>query len=205
VAGVLVAQHYPTDLPKQTVRELLKTLIREDTLREDLPPIVHEYARLSDERNLPDSELDALAARVQAAMDGYHQRNPPSQISQEYTLVTTTKDDCNDLGQDIALALARRPAGSASFAIPTLLKLWRQGRAFYEAALAAIALSFPPTAARMAASRLSATQRAVLHALTEDADLWTFCGDTAPMLADRGLPTTRQAMRKYLRVGNKSA
>jgi hypothetical protein len=202
VAGVLVAQHYPTDLPKQTVREMLKTLIKEYTLRENLPPILHEYARLPD--GVPESELDALAARVQAAMDEYHQRNPPSQISLEYTKVTTTKDDCNDLGQDIALALARLPAGSASFAIPPLLELWRQNTQFYEAALAAIALSFPPTAVKMAASRLSATERAVLHALTEDASIWTGCGDTAPMLADRGLPTTRRAMRKYL-AGNKSA
>ena len=82
---------------------------------------------------------------------------------------------------------------------------WRQHTQFYEAALAAIALSLPPTAAKMAASRLSATQRAVLHALAEDGPIWTFCGDTAPMLADRGLPTTRRAMRKYLRAGNKSA
>ena len=205
VAGVLVAQHYPTDLPKPTIREMLKTLIREYTPRADLPPIIHEYARLSDEGNLPESELAAMATRVQAAMDEHQQRNLPSQISQEYTQVTTTKDDCNDLGQDIALALARLPAGSASFAIPPLLGLWRQGRQFYEAALAAIALSFPPTAAKVAESGLSATQRAVLHALTEDASIWTFCGDTAPMLADRGLPTTRRAMRKYLRAGNKSA
>ena len=204
VAGVLVAQHYPTDLPKQTIREMLNTLIRECTPRADLPPIIHEYARLS-EGNLPESELDAIFTRVQAAMDEYQQRNPPSPISLEYTQVTTTKDDCNDLGQDIALALARLPASSANFAIPPLLKLWRQARQFYEAALAAIALSFPPTAAKVAASRLSAIQRAVLHALTEDVSIWTFCGDTAPMLADRSLPTTRQAMRKYLRAGNKSA
>ena len=205
VAGVLVARHYPTDLPKQAIREMLKTLIRECTPRADLPPIIHEYARLSEEGNLPESELEAISARVQAAMDEYQQRHPPSQIGQEYTEVTTTKDDCNDLGQDIALALARLPAGSASFAIPPLLELWRQGRQFYEAALAAIALSFPPTAAKVAASRLSATHRAVLHALTEDAPIWTFCGDMAPMLADRGLPTTRRAMRKYLRAGNKPA
>src|SRR5438105_8935096 len=54
VAGVLVAQHYPTDLPKQTIREMLKTLIREYTPRADLPPIIHEYARLPD--NLSESE-----------------------------------------------------------------------------------------------------------------------------------------------------
>ena len=89
VAGVLVAQHYPSDLPKQTIREMLKTLVREYTPRADLPPIVHEYARLPD--NLSESELAAISARVQAALDEYQQRNPPSQIGQEYTEVTTYK------------------------------------------------------------------------------------------------------------------
>src|SRR5437660_11341616 len=62
VAGVLVAQHDHTDLPKQTIREMLNTLIREYSRRADVPPILHEYDRLSDDGNLPDSEVDALAA-----------------------------------------------------------------------------------------------------------------------------------------------
>jgi hypothetical protein len=203
VAGVLVAQHYPTDLPKQAIREMLNTLLREWAPREDLPPIIHEYARLPDD--VPEAELEAMAARVQAALAEHQQRNPESPMALEYTEVTATKDDCNELGQDIALALAQLPAGSANFAIPRLLKLWRQNPEFYEVALAAVALAFPPTAAKTAASRLSATQRTVLQTLTEHASIWTYCGDAAPLLADRRLPTTRRAMQKYLRAGNSSA
>jgi hypothetical protein len=205
VAGVLLAQHHPTDVPEPTIRELLGTLIREWTPPGELPAIVHEYARHSDEGKLPDSEMEALGARVAAAMAEYHRRHPPSQLSQEYTEVTATKDDCHDLGQDIAYALARLPVGSAGFAVLPLLGLWRQQRSFYEAVLAAIALSFPPSAAKVPASRLSKAQRAVLEALTEDEPVWTCCGDTAPLLADRGLPTTRKAVRKYLRATGKSA
>jgi hypothetical protein len=205
VAGILVAHHFPTELPKPIIREMLKTVVRQWTFGKKLSAMLKEYARLSDEGKLPESELDAISDRVMAALDEYKLRNPPSQLSQEYTKVTTTRDDCNDLGQDIAIALARLPAGSADFAIEPLVKLWRQAPEFYEAALAAIALSFPPTAAKMAARRLSATQRAVLHALTEEEAIWTSCGDTELLLADRGLPTARGAMRKYLRTGNKSA
>jgi hypothetical protein len=79
VAGILVAQHYPTELPKQTIREMLKTLVREWTPGADLPPIFYEYARLPD--NLSESELDAIFARVQAAMAEYQQRNPPLQLA----------------------------------------------------------------------------------------------------------------------------
>src|SRR5262249_41025455 len=180
VAGVLVAQHYPTDLPTKNIREMLKTLIKAYTLPKKLLSIIHESARLSEKRNVRESKLDAMSDRVDAAMHDHKRRHPPLRISLEYTQVTTTRDDCNDLGQDIALSLARLPAGSAGFAIAPLLKLWRQTMQFYEAALAAIALSFPPTAAKVTASRLNATQRAVLHALTEDESIWTCCGDTAP-------------------------
>lgn len=117
VAGVLVAQHYPADLPKQTVREMLKTLVKQWTFGKKLSTMLREYARLSDEGNLPESELDAMSDRVQAALDEHKRRNPPSPLSLEYTKVTMTKDDCHDLGQDIAIALGRLPAGSADFAV----------------------------------------------------------------------------------------
>jgi hypothetical protein len=197
---MLVARHFPTDLPKASIREMLKTLMKEYTHRAELPPIVQEYARLSDQAG--ESELQEMAARLEDAMAKHQRRNPPSKLSQEYAKVTMTVDDCNDLGQDIAIAFAYLPAGSADFAVMPLLRLWAQGKAFYEVALAAIALSFPLAPGSTPASRLSATQRAVLQALTEDDPIWTCCGDTGPMLAVRGLPTTKRAMRKYLRSGN---
>lgn len=117
-------------------------------------------------------------------------------ISREYTEATVTEDDCHDLGQDIALALACLPTGF-DFAAVSLVHLWQGERQFYEAALAALALSFPPDGHPIAAE-LNDTQRSVLLALVADIAIWTYCGDTVPMLAERGLPTTNAEMRAFL-------
>jgi hypothetical protein len=101
------------------------------------------------------------------------------------------------LGQHIALAFARLPAASAEFAVPELVALWQRDRQFYEAVLAAIAIAFPE-GGRPAVSVLSASQRAVLQALVGDDAVWTFCGDTAPMLLARGLPRSRRDMQAFL-------
>jgi hypothetical protein len=120
-----------------------------------------------------------------------------SSLAADYTVVTDDGEDCWELSQHITMALARLPAGSADFAVPELVALWQRDRQFYEAVLAAIALSFPE-GGRPVASTLSNSQRTVLAALTDDEAIWTFCGDTAPMLLARRLPTSRGALRSFL-------
>src|SRR5262245_40420714 len=61
------------------------------------------------------------------------QASDQSPLTAEYTEATADGEDCWDLGQHIALALARLPAGSAEFAVPELVALWRRDRQFYEA------------------------------------------------------------------------
>ena len=124
------------------------------------------------------------------------QGEPP--IYREYSEATVSEESCHDLGQDLALALARLPAGSADFAVPALVALWQGDRQFYEAVLAAICLAFPERGDRPPASALSDVQQGVLQALLEDAAVWLFCGDTAPLLAARGMPDTPTSMREYL-------
>lgn len=116
-------------------------------------------------------------------------------ITREYAAATGV--DCWDLGQHIAVALASLPAGSADFAVSELLDLWQRDRQFYEAALAAIALSFPESD-RLPASAVNESQRAVLVALVRDDAVWTCCGDTSPILIARGLPGTRSGMESFL-------
>jgi hypothetical protein len=120
-----------------------------------------------------------------------------SSLTPEYAAATDDGEDCRDLGQDIALALARLPAGSADFAVPELIALWQRDRQFYEAVLAAVALSFPE-GGRPVASALSELQRAVLGALLGDEPVWTCCMVTAPMLQARGLPGSRHGMQSFL-------
>lgn len=104
----------------------------------------------------------------------------------------------NDLGQDIALALARVPAGRADSAVPVLLEAWQESPSFYEAALAAIALAFPKTEAAFARDQLRPVQVRVLRGLLSDEAIWKYCGDTAPVLASRGLPRDQNGMRRLL-------
>jgi hypothetical protein len=120
-----------------------------------------------------------------------------SPLTAEYTEATDDGEDCWDLGQHIALALAHLPAGSSEFAVPELVALWRRDRQFYEAVLAAVALAFPE-GGRPAVPALRESQRAVLRALVGDDAVWTFCGDTAPMLVARGLPGSRRGMQAFL-------
>jgi hypothetical protein len=121
-----------------------------------------------------------------------------------YAEATEDSEDCGDLGQDIVLALARLPAGSADFAIPELVALWQRDRQFYEAVLAAVALAFPEGGSP-AASALNQLQRALLQALVGDNAVWTYCGDPAPMLVARGLPGSQRAMRSFLATAGGSA
>src|SRR5262249_40332772 len=81
-----------------------------------------------------------------------------SSLIPEYAAASDDGEDCWDLAQHIALALARLPAGSADFAVPELVALWQQDRQFYEVALAAVALAFPKGGSP-AASALSELQR----------------------------------------------
>jgi hypothetical protein len=124
-------------------------------------------------------------------------KSDPTPLTSEYIQATDDGEDCWELGQHIVLALARLPAGSAEFAVPELVALWQRDRQFYEAVLAAVALAFS-AGGRPTASALNASQRAVLHALVGDEAVWTFCGDTAPMLAARGLPGSRRGMQAFL-------
>jgi len=121
---------------------------------------------------------------------------PP--IYAAYAEATTTEDDSCDLGQDLALALAKLPVGSADSAIPAIIALWKNDRQFYEAALAAIALTFAE-GRKPIASQLSDVQREVLEALLGDMTIWDYCGDTEPMLAARGLPRSREGLQAFLR------
>lgn len=118
-------------------------------------------------------------------------------LDREYANATATDEDYRDLEQDLALALAALPAGSADYAILPLIAFWQSRRQFYEAALAALALAFGPSGARTAA-RLTPLQRSVLTALTENDPIWTCCGDTVPMLSARGLPESRERMLMLL-------
>jgi hypothetical protein len=120
-----------------------------------------------------------------------------SPLTAEYTQATDDGEDCWDLGQHIALALARLPTGSAEFAVPELVALWQRDRQFYEAVLAAVAIAFPEGGSP-AVSALSVSQRVVLLALVGDDAVWTLCGDTAPILAARGLPGSRRGMQAFL-------
>jgi hypothetical protein len=129
------------------------------------------------------------------------QGSDTSPLTNEYAEATDDGEDCWDLCQHIALALACLPAGSADFAVPELVGLWRRDRQFYEAVLAAVALSFPE-GGRPSASALSASQRGVLVALAGDEAVWKFCGDTAPILEARGLPGSRVGMQSFLASGS---
>jgi hypothetical protein len=127
------------------------------------------------------------------------EEEPP--IYQEYSEATATAEDVHDLGQDLALALAELPAGSADFAIRPLVDLWQQDVQFYEAILAAIALAFAPIEIARPAQQLTEDQRYLVRALANDQAVWTCCGDTAPRLAERGLPASRATMHSYLATG----
>jgi hypothetical protein len=118
-------------------------------------------------------------------------------LDEAYAEATATEDDVRDLEQELALALAALPAGWADFAILPLIELWRRDRQFYEAALAAIALAFGPSDVPRA-DGLSAPQRHVLVALSEDESIWNCCGDAGPLLAERGLPQSQRALRAFL-------
>jgi hypothetical protein len=125
-----------------------------------------------------------------------------SPLTPEYAEATDDGEDCWDLGQHIALALACLPAGSADFAVPELVALWQRDRQFYEAVLAAVALAFSE-GGRPTPSALSQSQRAVLLALVGDDAVWTFCGDTAPMLMARSLPESLRGMQSFLASARK--
>jgi len=120
-----------------------------------------------------------------------------SPLTPEYAAATDDGENCWDLGQHIALALARLPVGSADFAVPKLVALWERDRQFYEAVLAAIALTFAE-GDRPRASALSPPQRAVLAAMVEDEPVWDCCVATAQLLQARGLPSSRGGMQSFL-------
>ncbi|QEL20927.1 hypothetical protein [Limnoglobus roseus] len=140
---------------------------------------------------------EAVARELLGTLGRVSRASVSSSLISEYTRATDDGEDCWDLGQHIALALARLPAGSGDFAVPELVALWQRDRQFYEVALAAVSLSFPE-GGRPTASALSELQQSVLVALTGDDAVWTFCMPTAPLLAARGLPTTRHGMQAFL-------
>src|SRR5262245_31598581 len=74
VAGILLAHHFPSDLPEPTIREMLDTIDGHTTDPADLPPIISEYARHSDEGTRSESEIAEMAGRVEAAMLEYFLR-----------------------------------------------------------------------------------------------------------------------------------
>ncbi|MDB5384908.1 MAG: hypothetical protein JWM11_554 [Planctomycetaceae bacterium] len=144
------------------------------------------------------SELQAPVARE--LLDTLLRVSQPSDrslLTTEYAAATDDGEACWDLGQHIALSLACVPPGSADFAVPELISLWQRDRQFYEAVLAAVALTFPD-GGRPLATALTELQSRVLIALTEDEAIWTFCRDTRQLLDARGLPQSRQGMRAFL-------
>jgi hypothetical protein len=146
------------------------------------------------------SPIDLPASAVRELLDTLLRVSRPSDLSPltpEYAEATDDGEYCWDLGQHIALALAQLPTGSADFAVPELVGLWKRDRQFYEAVLAAVALSFPE-GGRPVAVDLSESQRAVLAVIADDEPLWSCCGDTVPALEARGLPTSRHEMRSIL-------
>jgi hypothetical protein len=146
------------------------------------------------------SPADLPAAAVRELLDTLIQVSRPSArfpLTPEYEEATDDGNSSWDLGQHIALALADLPAGSADFAVPELVALWRRDRQFYEAVLAAVSLSFRE-GGRPVAAALSESQRAVLAAIADDEALWSYCGDTTPTLVARGLPGSRHGLRSFL-------
>jgi hypothetical protein len=138
---------------------------------------------------LPDAVAHEMLDTLLVERRRLHSEPP---IYREYFEVTATDDDVHDLGQDLAQAIAELPAGFP------LVELWRQDRQFYDVALATIALAFAPTEFARSSPELTETQRRVLAALLEDEPIWSLCGDTAPMLAQRGLPANRDGMWAFL-------
>src|SRR5262249_39234390 len=106
--------------------------------------------------------------------------------------------DGGDLSQDLTLALSQLQSGQANNAVPVLLEVWQRCSAFYEAALAAISLTFPLSKTQRTQEGLDELQSRVLRTLLGNEGIWRFCGDTAPLLAPRGLPSDREAMRSFL-------
>jgi hypothetical protein len=152
-------------------------------------------SRLTPER-LPEPVVREMLATVIAAYD------EPS-VARAFEEVAATEDDCPNLQQELVLALGRLPAGSADFAVPQLVGLWSRDRSFYEAALAAVCLSFPTRATTsVAAHDLTPMQAGVLDAVVGDRSMWEACGDTPEVLAARGLPDTRPGMYAVLRRFN---
>jgi hypothetical protein len=151
-------------------------------------------SRLAPER-LPEPVVREMLATVIAAYD------EPS-VARDFEEVAATEDDCPNLQQELVLALGRLPAGSADFAVPQLVGLWWRDRSFYEAALAAICLSFPTRETSVAAHDLTPMQAGVLDAVVGDRPMWEACGDTPEVLAARGLPLTRPEMYALLRQFN---
>ncbi len=121
----------------------------------------------------------------------------PTRLSTEYAEATCGDDGCWDLGQHLAMALARLPAGSADFAVPELVSLWQRDRQFYEAILAAVALSFPESA-QPVQPPLSENQRRVLESLVGDEAIWNLCAETVPGLTSRGLPGSKVGISELL-------
>src|SRR5438132_970380 len=68
-------------------------------------------------------EVPETTARemLDTLLGGPDRRRGESPISREYAEATASEADCHDLGQDLALALACLPAGSADFALRPLV------------------------------------------------------------------------------------
>ena len=114
-----------------------------------------------------------------------------------YAEYSTVSDGC-DLEQDLLLALAELVPGQADNAIPLLIARWPDDPQLYEIGHALIALAFSRTNEPIVAGTLNATQESVLRAVAEQQDIWTGDGNWAGILAEHGLPESREAVMQFV-------
>ena len=185
------------DLFQEATQPSLATRERLIQSLTDSDALVRHIAAIGLSRSWPDQlpeaairELLETLARLE-----YLERLP---IADGYVAATATEDDCGDLGNDIVTAFTDLGCGQADFVIPRLLEFWSFDPQQYEFGHALIALAFPRTRDEVVSSRLTGVQQRVLQATVRQEGIWLGDPYWPPALADRGLPTSNEGVRRLL-------
>ena len=137
-----------------------------------------------------DEDLRALAEALRLCS-----REEGNALASDYAELA----DGADLQQDLVEALADLPVLPTNPTIAPLLEIFEQDAQFYEARHALLAMTVPRvSSARQDPPELGTVQIEVLKLLAASEAIWRSDMTLPDLLAERGLPRTRDALRRML-------